>query len=59
MAVEFSCADVGVSCRTTTTADTPEELVAKVAEHARDKHGVVLNQTLIDYAVTEVRPSGR
>jgi predicted small metal-binding protein len=59
MAVQFSCADVGVSCGKTTTADTPEELVAKVAEHARDKHGVELNQTLIDYAVTEVRPSDR
>ncbi|MBA2318584.1 MAG: DUF1059 domain-containing protein [Euzebyales bacterium] len=57
MPVEFRCADVGVACRAATTADTPEELVAKVAEHAKTKHGVELNQTLIDYAVTEVRSS--
>jgi predicted small metal-binding protein len=55
MPVEFRCADVGVACRARTTADTAEELVAKVAEHAKAKHGVELNQTLIDYAVTEVR----
>lgn len=59
MAVEFHCADVGIACRTTTTADTPAELVAKVAEHAKAKHGVELNQTLIDYAVTEARTSDR
>jgi predicted small metal-binding protein len=55
MAVEFRCADVGVACNAKTTADTPDELVAKVAAHAKDKHGVELNQTLIDYAITEVR----
>ncbi len=59
MTVEFRCADVGVACRATTTADTPEALVAKVAAHAKDAHGVELNQTLIDYAVTEVRSSER
>jgi predicted small metal-binding protein len=59
MAVEFRCADVGVACSAKTHADTPEELVEKVAAHAKDAHGVELNQTLIDYAVTEVRPSDR
>lgn len=53
--VEFRCADVGVECKAATTADTAEELVAKVAAHAESVHGVVLNQTLIDYAVTKVR----
>ncbi len=58
MAVQFSCADVGVACKNTATAETAEELVAAVAAHAKDKHGVELNQTLIDYAVTKVRPAG-
>jgi predicted small metal-binding protein len=59
MAVEFRCADVGVACGGKETADTPEELVEKVKVHAREKHGVELNETLIDYAVTEVRTSDR
>lgn len=58
MSVEFRCADVGVACKNVATADTAEELVAAVAEHARTKHGVELNATLVDYAVTKVRPSG-
>lgn len=55
MAVEFRCADVGIACRATTTADTPEELVAKVVAHARETHDVELNDTLVDYALSEVR----
>jgi predicted small metal-binding protein len=58
MTVEFRCRDVGVACRNVARADTADELVAAVAAHARDEHGVELNQTLIDYAVTKVRPAG-
>lgn len=58
MAVEFRCADVGVACRARTTAANAEDLVAKVAEHARKAHGVELNATLVDYAVTTVRTTG-
>jgi len=58
MTVEFRCADVGVDCGNVARADTAEELVAAVAAHARDVHHVELNQTLIDYAVTKVRPVG-
>lgn len=58
MAVQFRCADVGVACKNVATADTADELVAKVAAHARDVHGVELNATLVDYAVTKVRPAG-
>ncbi len=58
MALEFRCQDVGVACGTVTRADNAEELVAKVAEHARTKHHVELNDTLVDYAVTKVRPAG-
>lgn len=56
MALEFACRHVGVTdCKTVARADTEEELLAAVAEHARTAHGVELNQTLIDYALTTVR----
>lgn len=55
MSVEFRCQDVGVACSNVARADTADELVEAVAEHARAKHGVELNGTLIDYAVTKVR----
>ncbi len=58
MSVEFRCQDVGVACKKVTHADSAEELVKAVAEHARTKHGVELNATLIDYAVTKVRRAG-
>ncbi len=55
MSLEFRCADVGVACRRVTKAETEEELVASVAEHAKEKHGVELNDTLVDFARTKVR----
>jgi predicted small metal-binding protein len=58
VAVEFRCQDVGIACSNVAKADTADELVAKVGAHAKDKHGVELNQTLIDYAVTKARPAG-
>ena len=60
MALEFRCADVGVACKAVTTADTKEELLAKVGDHAKKAHGVELTQTLVDYALTTVRstPAG-
>lgn len=57
MAVEFHCADVGVACNHVTKAATAAELVPAVAAHAKAKHHVDLNQTLIDFAVTKVRPA--
>lgn len=58
MALEFACADVGVACSTVTKAGTKEELLAKVDEHAQAAHGVALNETLVDYALTKVRGAG-
>ena len=55
MTVEFRCADVGVACKKVTRAETADKLVEAAARHARDKHGVELNETLIDYAKTKVR----
>lgn len=59
MAVQFRCRDVGASCRTVTTADTSEELVAKVGAHVRQAHGVELTETLLGFALTKVTESGR
>jgi len=58
MALEFRCADVGVDCKASTRADTKDELVAKVAHHAKKVHGVDLTETLVDYALTTVRDTG-
>lgn len=57
MTLDLRCADLGLTCGATVEADTEEELLAKVAAHARDDHGVELNDTLIDYALTHVRQS--
>lgn len=58
VSVQFACADVGVACRQVTRAENADDLVAAVAAHAKDKHGVELNATLVDYAVTKVRIAG-
>ncbi len=55
MALEFRCQDVGVACKAVTTADSKEELLAKVGNHAEKVHGVALTDTLVDYALTKVR----
>lgn len=55
--LEFCCRDVGVACKQVTRAATAEELVGLVAAHAKSKHGVDLNGTLIDYAITKVHPA--
>ena len=60
MTVEFACADVGVACKNVAKAkaETADELVAAVAAHAKAEHGVELNATLVDYALTKVRSTG-
>lgn len=55
MTLELRCADVGLECGKTVKAQTEDELLAQVADHALGDHGVALNQTLIDYARTRVR----
>ena len=56
MTVEFRCRDVGLACAHVERAQTADELVSAVGEHARAQHGVELNSTLVDYALTRVRP---
>jgi predicted small metal-binding protein len=46
---------VGVVCKKSVTAATEDELVAKIAAHAADAHGVpALTETLVEYAKTKV-----
>ena len=39
MTKSFGCTDVGVDCNWNTTADTEEEIMEKIKEHARKDHG--------------------
>ena len=38
MTKSISCADVGSDCGWSATAETDEELMGKVAEHAKEEH---------------------
>ena len=38
MAKSISCADSGADCNWSTTAETEEELMEKVAEHVKAEH---------------------
>jgi predicted small metal-binding protein len=38
MTKSLSCADVGADCNWSATAETEEELMKKVAEHAKEQH---------------------
>jgi len=40
MSKQITCGDIVEGCSFTATAATEEELAAKVAAHAREKHGV-------------------
>lgn len=55
MTLKFSCADVGVVCNKSVTADTADELVSKIAAHAAEAHDVPeLSETLVEYAKSVV-----
>lgn len=58
MALKFRCRDAGVVCGKVTKAADKDGLLAKLADHAQKAHGVELNQTLVDYAVTRVKDTG-
>ena len=56
--LSFACANVGVlDCNCKVSAASKEELLAIVADHAIKVHGVELNGTLINYALTTVTTS--
>ena len=56
--LSFACTNVGLlDCKCKVSAATKEELLAIVADHALKVHGVELNGTLINYALTTVASS--
>lgn len=56
MSMDLGCADLGLHCRHRMQADSPEELVRALREHAAEAHDVPeLNDTLVDYAVSRAR----
>jgi predicted small metal-binding protein len=48
----FACADGGIVCRGEVTGESDEEVLAKAAEHLKQKHGLDLSvsRTLAAYA---------
>ncbi len=40
MAESFACKDIGISCGFTASAGSHDELLKKVAEHAKAAHGM-------------------
>jgi predicted small metal-binding protein len=40
MAKKFKCADIGMNCGYVETANTTEQLMPKIAAHAKNAHGM-------------------
>lgn len=40
MTKSFNCADVGMTCSWSTTADDTDELMKQIAEHANHEHNI-------------------
>jgi predicted small metal-binding protein len=52
MTKELHCSDVGFDCDAVVRADTEEEVMAQVATHAREAHGL---QEIDDKTAAKVR----
>lgn len=56
MAYEFDCRSAGaVGCGWRARANSEEELVEKVAEHASKKHNVKATETIVNYVRSIIR----
>jgi len=56
MAKSISCADVGADCTWSTTAETEEELMEKVAQHAKDQHpGLEVTPELVETIKSHIK----
>jgi predicted small metal-binding protein len=54
--MEVRCADLGLQCSGSVSADTEQELAQALQQHAADRHDVpALNATLTDYALSRAR----
>jgi len=56
MTKSISCADVGTNCNWSTTAETEEELMKKVAEHAKEEHkGMEVTPELVEKIKSKIK----
>ena len=56
MTKSISCADVGVDCNWSATAETEEELMRKVAEHAKEAHeGMEVTPELVEKIKSNIK----
>ncbi len=56
MSKSISCADVGADCNWSATADTEEQLMEKVAEHAKEEHqGMEITPELVEKIKSQIK----
>lgn len=56
MTKSLSCADVGTDCSWSTTAETEEELMKKVAQHAKEEHeGMEVTPELVEKIKSNIK----
>ncbi len=56
MSKSISCADVGANCSWSATADTEEQLMEKVAEHAKEEHkGMEITPELVEKIKSHIK----
>ncbi len=56
MAKSISCADAGADCNWSTTAETEEQLMEKVAQHAKEDHpGMEITPELVEKIKSHIK----
>lgn len=56
MPYEFACADAGCTCPATWREQSPDAVVAKVAEHLQQRHNVkTISNTLANFVTAAIR----
>ena len=56
MSYEFACADAGCTCSARWSEQSPDAIVAKVAEHLQQQHNVqTISGTLANYVKSAIR----
>jgi len=56
MAKSISCADVGADCNWSATVETEEDLMKKVAQHAKEEHeGMEVTPELVEKIKSNIK----
>jgi len=56
MPYEFACADTGCTCPAAWSEQSPDDVVAKVAEHLQQRHNVkTISDTLANFVTAAIR----